>query len=753
MLGRHAVELATMESWQAAVPFVAANGVQVTRVGQAQNWSTDIEAVRALVVTAAATRMGLIQDLLDLSVHALAHYFERRSCMAAESRRQSGRLSFHDLLVFARDVLRDEPGVRRDVRRRYRYLLIDEFQDTDPLQLEIAELIGADAGIWEEGRCFFVGDPKQSIYRFRGADLEAYVAARDEVVGTGLTLLTSNFRSEPAIIDFVNGCFEQLLGEHFGSLHAARPPDTLAPSTDLTVSIVGHQFPPGQKIRRTEQRRIESEDCCRAIERALLTEQWQVWDASAKRVRPALLGDVAILVPRRTGLAELESALDGHGIGYRVESTSLIFKSQEVRDVLALARAIDEPGDHAAVVAALRSPAYSIGDDELVAWAAAGGSLSIELPVEESARIAAPRVAEGLHDLAALRSRLLFVGPVAALSEAVRKRRLMQLAADRPKARESWRRTRFVVDRSRAFMEAGGAGLAEFADWIDDQVVGGMRSAESVVPDADEDVVRIMTVHGAKGLEFPITILCGFGTSDESRLPETIARQPDGRTEVHFTKELRTSGHAALDACSRELDGEEAVRLLYVAATRARDHLVVCGHHIASESSRNGNGGGHGNGSANAKLSLTERLLEAAAELEVPPRRLATVLDQPEGPGEPSREAVPSGCTFSGAHLGETPAKPSNRGGEALEVTTEEDYQRWCKTRAAAIEAATRPASIRATEVAVLAGVAGPVATVDQAAAPEQAAAGEEYGSPEGEEVHRAGRRRGRAGTKVGRAV
>jgi ATP-dependent exoDNAse (exonuclease V) beta subunit len=762
-LALQATELDLVTRWQDGVRLLLDAAPLKYKGGRAANWPGGIEEVRALVEEVASRREELLTVLRDHAFRTLAHLLESSAHEAAAERKRAGRLTFHDLLVFARDLLEGHPGALAAVRRRYRYLLIDEFQDTDPLQLEIAQLIGRETGRasdsdsvavavgatvsgegWEAGRCFFVGDPKQSIYRFRGADLEAYEAARGAIVGDDITRLTSNFRSSAGIIEFVNACFAELLGERFQRLDPARSADTavtLSPPLAV-VNVVGGAF--AGPMKRSQQRKHESEDCCRAIETAVDRERWPVWDPVAKAVRPARYGDVAILVPRRTGLAELEAALDAHGVGYRVESASLIFASQEVRDLLALARALDTPGDHAAIVATLRSPAYSIGDDELVRWRDAGGSWDTE-PADiarwpEEARTAAPVVAGALEDLAALREALPVLGPVGALAAAVRERRLMALVADRPRGRETWRRIRFLLDRARAFMDGGGRGLAEFADWIDEQVGGGLRSAESLVPEADEDVVRIMTVHGAKGLEFPITVLCGFGTSDSTRRSELVLRSADGPTEVHFAAGLRTSGYGEIEEGEQLRGREEEARLLYVAATRARDHLVICGHHLKGKEA--------------APQTLGEQLLEAAERASVAGsvRVLASHLDgepepepEPEPAAEDDREARDQAEARDAGDA--TPA-----GGGLAGITTAGDLEAWRAGRARLVEAAGRSASVRATEIPHLAGLVGDQETDDER--DEERGAGLDA-APDDENALTPSRpqHRGRGGAQVGRAV
>jgi ATP-dependent helicase/nuclease subunit A len=229
----------------------------------------------------------------------------------AEERRGQGRLEFHDLLVQARRLLRRNASVRREVQERFSHLLVDEFQDTDPLQVEIAALIaGKDTGgapppwreaVIEDGRLFFVGDPKQSIYRFRRADIALYQDVQRRFTEQTVRL-TQNFRSVPPVIDWVNHIFGELMAEGapegqatYTPLHASRgPADGSAP----TVRLLGG--PAGENVDPIRQR--EAREIAQTIQSAK-AEGWQVstTDVDGRlALSPASYADVALLMPTRT---------------------------------------------------------------------------------------------------------------------------------------------------------------------------------------------------------------------------------------------------------------------------------------------------------------------------------------------------------------------------------------------------------------------------------------------------------------------
>jgi len=501
----------------------------------------------------------------------------------AEERRGRGLVTYQDLLVRARNLLRDHPDVRATLRARWDLVAVDEFQDTDPLQAELAlrlcaAVSGAD-GEWRElvpepGRLCVVGDPKQSIYRFRRADIAVYSAVERTLVGAdprARVRLSVNFRSGRRIIEAVNAVFggaDGLMRADPGSPGAqAEYVDLVAhaPEIDGSVRVVGGPVPG----RAAEMWLREARTTATAVQR-VLDEGWTVGEGTESGPRPCTADDICILMPSRTNLRNLERELEAAGLRYRLESGSLIIATQEVRDLLNILRAIDDPTDQVALVAALRSPAYGCSDGELVRWRASGGQWSYE----RSGDCEEPRVAAAMADLRELH-RLRHATSVPALIEEVLSRRLLRAAAyDDWRPREAHRRYRFVAEQARALARSGRSTLHDTVDHLERLARNPAYDSVATETSPDEHSVRVMTVHAAKGLEFPIVIVTGLGRKPQTRRSPIVTDHLSGSVEL-LVGGFATEGREALDAHESAMEAAERVRLLYVALTRARDHLVV----------------------------------------------------------------------------------------------------------------------------------------------------------------------------------
>ena len=361
-------------------------------VGTGENWSIPTRDVRGefrrigQAFTAAVSAAPLMPLLRNLRQFALDYERQRKS---------EGVATFDDLLLWARDLLRDDSTVREHLQDRYTRILIDEFQDTDPLQAEIAFYLAADPEAdfaelpWYSlplapGKLFVVGDPKQSIYRFRGADLSVAELIRNGGQLRPLTLV-ENRRSQKEVLDWVNAVFgenELMIGEsgiqaEYIQLrhHDGVQQDELGAS----VQIFGEQMEvPANGLRQLQARHVA---CILAAYATGEESGLDVYDRKMKCVRKARLSDVCILIQTRTGLDTLVQTLDDSNIPYRLEGGSLLFDTQEIRDMLNCLRAIDDPSDEVAVVASLRSSAFACSDVDLQNWREAGGSWNYLSPM------------------------------------------------------------------------------------------------------------------------------------------------------------------------------------------------------------------------------------------------------------------------------------------------------------------------------------------------------------------------------------
>lgn len=563
---------------------------KVRTKGRKSDWR-DIAGVRA---DFAGLSEEIARSASSVVSEALAQVTERLRAFTADGvahRRRVGSLEFHDLLTQARWMLRDSPAsaaVRQALAQQYQRLLIDEFQDTDPIQIELAELIAFPDGIGSPSarpeRLFFVGDPKQSIYRFRRADISLYMDAQrrlGEDLGSVISLQT-NFRSLPAVVDWVNEVFARLITEvptcqpPYRALEAGRQP---AGATGPRVSVLGlHPNPRDTPISAV--REAESSDVAGAIN-AILRERWMVIDPSTREERAARRSDIAILIPKRTGLPQLTDALTEADVSFRLEAASFVWQTQMVRDLIMCLRAVSDPTDALAVASALRTPVYGCGDDDLyVHRAKHHGSWNYTDPRLNDAEHTP--VVEALRHLLSLHRRGASMGPAALVDALVRERRLYEQVATRARPRDGWRQIRYLADQARAWSDSQHGGLRGFLAWVKGQASENSRITESILPESDDDAVRVMTIHAAKGLEFPIVILAGLQDRPRRRAGVQVIFGSDGSPP-----EIRVRGDVSSRDFEDRLEAEvvslhyERLRLLYVACTRARDHLIVSVHRRA----------------------------------------------------------------------------------------------------------------------------------------------------------------------------
>ena len=599
--------------------------------GNKNAWSCGIEEVRDSTREVEVQRSNLLRQTREEATKYLLYRIGSLAHAIVQERAAEGRLCFHDLLIMTRDLLKNNPDVRSAVRDRYSHILIDEFQDTDPLQAEIALLLASSERIEPEsdaaggialdrgdrkssslppldpGKLFFVGDAKQSIYRFRRADvgLFNYIShLADKKVD-----LQANFRSVPTIVRWVNELFSSLMKDTDISYSPLIPTrDELPTGAGPAVTVFGCSH---QKTAE-EIRTIEATETVELISR-IISCKWQVArslpgsnqrslpDPNQAEIRTAdsmpspwqaaTWKDIAILIPTRTWLPSLTTALEEANIPYRIEAASLMWNTQTITDLLAIMNAVCNPGDPLATLAALRSPYLACGDDDIVAFRQGGGRLDLSQPLsttvdkDKESPIATGPVVKGLAKLEQLSKLRFRYGPSGLLTHILSELNGYELALVSKQPREHWQQLRWLLEQARKFELEVSRSIHEFLVWANYQAEKGYQSPPGPL-EPDNNAISILTAHGAKGLEFPIVILMGLYANGSSTQLGLL--WDENSTPLTKLGELESKGYREAVATEKELNELERLRLTYVSMTRARDHLVVSAHHPDNSSFRDG---------------------------------------------------------------------------------------------------------------------------------------------------------------------
>ena len=561
---RWKARLVGAETFYSQIEVLLKNPRLTSKRGVKGNWSGDIETVRESLGSAKAARDALLDGPRQSVITGLCNLLAEFTLAGVRERVSNGDLEFHDLLVLSRNVLRDSESVRTAVCARYKHLLVDEFQDTDPLQAEIVSMITSS----EQARRFTVGDPRQSIYRFRGADVAQYELVKS--TSAGVRDLSTNFRTAPAVLEWIEAVTNKLPGV---ASSVSRPNLTAHRDSTGSVRVIGSA---SETLTAAQVREVEAAEVVEQI-RTTIEGGWGVRGRDGARA--AKYADVAILIPGRTALPATERALNAASIPFRIESRSLIWATQELRDVVATLGAIDDPDDPVSLVASLRSIVFGCGDDDLLSWVQGGGSWDYRQDIPET--LATHPVANAFSWLRERHARRWTEQVATLVDELIRERKLFQLAYAQPRQRESWHRLRFLSDQVAQWTEAGGSTLSNFVTWARNQAEYGADAREVIVAEPDDDAVRVMTIHAAKGLEFPVVAVTGINSNPPNK-SSARALWADDHFEVRIgnkTTGWETRGFAEADAVDEQGQAEESDRLLYVALTRARDHLLVSVHH------------------------------------------------------------------------------------------------------------------------------------------------------------------------------
>lgn len=593
--------LAKMLHWLEAPDPEAEKVSRFANTGTAANWDggkDTVQAVREFLRETVEFRISYDnlprQILLDEVMRWLLEDFLREEW--GKRKQADGLLDFDDQLYLARDLLRRHATVRHEFQDRYKTLLVDEFQDTDPLQLEIVlmltskESVSADPSLLrpEPGRLFIVGDPKQSIYRFRNADIETYLglvdANRLQALGIERLHLTTNFRSIPSILGFVDATFQDSMhppedgGKYqppylaFGGQGAR----TLAADTPA-VSLLG-DFGNEENARRSTREFVEMESgrIARLIRQIHGSEAWRIQDSSAPDNdgwRAPRYGDMAILLPVLSHADALEEALSGLSIPYVLEGGKFYYARSEVSSAITVLRAVANPNDAVAVYGSLRSIFFGLSDEDLLQARMEGIGFDYRVPAPPDSPLRQPY--EILLELHRQRHERRASETFEILLHKTGAREVLAVRGYQSLANLN------KVGRTLRALQ-GEASFSQVIDLLRAMDAEGLAESESRLMEERSDAVRILSIHKSKGLDFPIVFIASLGLKKQARMKQLLADRHEkklfalklGARESGF----QTASWDALVEHEKKREEAELVRLLYVGLTRARDHMILSVH-------------------------------------------------------------------------------------------------------------------------------------------------------------------------------
>jgi ATP-dependent helicase/nuclease subunit A len=542
-------------------------------------------------------RMDADADLAAALQQELAGAVERYEALKA----RSGALDFLDLLVKARDLVKDNAVVRRGFQRRFTHLFVDEFQDTDPLQAEILLLLAScdpAATDWRKvtpvaGRLFVVGDPKQSIYRFRRADVGIYreVCERLERSGATLVKLTTSYRSVPDIQACVNAAFSPVMtGDAFTLQADYVPLSRFRPAIAAQPAVIALPVPEPYGARNVSAIAIEKSlpDAVGAFVDWIVNESgWKVTERTGDSLVDVAARHVCILFRRFLSFGEdvtqrYVRALEARGVSHVLVGGKTFHDREEVETMRAALAAIEWPDDELSVFAALRGALFAIGDEELLEWKQRFGVFH-PFRIPDLFRTDPGARASELNHLGPIATSLALLGALHRRRNYVPVAETIQRLLDATRAHvgfvlraggeQALANVLHIAELARQYETDGGISFRGFVEEL--RVASeSAEAAEAPILEEGSDGVRIMTVHKAKGLEFPIVILADITCR--------LSRAEAGRwvDPEHRRCALKLGGWAPVDLLLHDAeeaarDKAEAERLAYVAATRARDVLVV----------------------------------------------------------------------------------------------------------------------------------------------------------------------------------
>jgi len=542
-----------------------------------------------------STAPGNIDRLHLRLLRQCMELYEAAKLQYRQAKEERGLLDFEDLQMLTLELLKNNDSVRDILRNRYRFIMVDEFQDTNGLQWDIISQMGVFEEELEE-KFFVVGDPKQSIYGFRNADVRVFQRVKESFAGEqseadydGNVVLTQSFRFLPTINRFVNHLFRQLLVADEGNGFEVDYDDlyTKRASEDngyIELALL-NDSPEEESAVAIDQESYMARRIRELLDGDDVVYQEHPGGERLGKIRP---GDIAILIPRRTQLLDLESRLREYSIPFKTIGGIGFYRRQEIFDVYYLLRFLFNPKDDLALIALLRSPFGGVSDAGIY-WlnhergaryydklnAVEGSELSYTALDREAIRLFRRQIARWRRRRDRLSLSQLLEG-------------IFEESLYRATVAAEWNGEQIlanldkVIELSRDYEQSGFIAMADFIESLHRLIHQDPREGEAQIALEDAGTVKIMTIHQAKGLEFPI-VFCPYLQQTLRGDINRVRLDPDYGLAMKINDPANGYDEATpflfnlLGYRSKQKQLAEKKRLFYVCTTRARDRLYLCG--------------------------------------------------------------------------------------------------------------------------------------------------------------------------------
>lgn len=559
-----------------------------------ETWTKYFAFTEAEQAAEIETSRKYLAELIQLEREFIAEY--------ATQKRAKNFLDFNDLEQFAYQILNPRNTATNNqmaqefYQNKFAEILVDEYQDTNPIQEQIVLSIKKS----HKNNMFMVGDVKQSIYAFRQAEpqlfMKKYVAFNDDNPANERITLAENFRSSKKVTNFVNKLFVPLMTTDFGELNyesegqlkpAANYPKDLADAVEVSLFDKNNQEVPTTEEQAGEQvdsaPELDFNEIQMVIKRIQMMQHdhYQIFDPEIGRKREFKLSDIAILTPTRTNNLNIMEQFAHAGISLFISDAQNYFQTLELTMIMSYLKIIDNPDQDIPLVSVMRSPMYGFTEPELARIRISNQHTSFykaliafgdQTPLSQ-------KVAAFLKDLNEFRTFEKLHRISELIWQIYEQTRLVDLVTGLPNGRQRRVNLQALYERASSYESAGFKGLYQFITFIGRMQKSKKDLAQPLLADAADNSVRLMTIHGSKGLEFPIVFLVGlsgkFNTSDFNADYIIDSRAGIGLTNKHEYIKINTVIKNALAQESKKRLLEEKARVLYVALTRAGQKLIL----------------------------------------------------------------------------------------------------------------------------------------------------------------------------------